>query len=199
MSDYRVIIKIQNGRIRRAMDRCGIATASELARLSGVSAPRVGQLINLKVPARGEKRQWVKAALQIAEALQSDPEDLFTEFQQFEGMKKNVTHRDVEESAIARYLLAGSQSPADPLMLIDASEEASALDRALQSLTARQERVIRFRFGLGPESAKTSVEVAEELGLTRGRAWQIEKEAIRRLKHRLKPGDFRAILGLNAS
>ena len=55
--------------------------------------------------------------------------------------------------------------------------------RVLASLTAREERVVRMRFGLGMNSDHTREEVGQQFSVTRERIRQIEAKALRKLKH----------------
>jgi RNA polymerase primary sigma factor len=55
--------------------------------------------------------------------------------------------------------------------------------RVLASLTPREERIVRMRFGLGMNSDHTLAEVGQQFSLTRERIRQIEAKAIRKLKH----------------
>jgi len=55
--------------------------------------------------------------------------------------------------------------------------------RALASLTPREERIVRMRFGLGMNSDHTLEEVGQQFSVTRERIRQIEAKAIRKLKH----------------
>jgi len=55
--------------------------------------------------------------------------------------------------------------------------------RVLPSLTAREERVLRMRFGIGINTDHTLEEVGQQFSVTRERIWQIEAKALRKLKH----------------
>jgi RNA polymerase primary sigma factor len=55
--------------------------------------------------------------------------------------------------------------------------------RVLASLTPREERIVRMRFGLGMNSDHTLEEVGQQFSVTRERIRQIEAKAIRKLKH----------------
>ncbi len=57
------------------------------------------------------------------------------------------------------------------------------IDAVLQTLTPREEKVIRLRYGLGDNHPRTLEEVGREFGVTRERIRQIEAKAIRRLRH----------------
>jgi RNA polymerase primary sigma factor len=58
-----------------------------------------------------------------------------------------------------------------------------SVNRALASLTPREERVIRMRFGLGMSTDHTLEEVGLQFSVTRERIRQIEAKALRKLKH----------------
>jgi len=66
------------------------------------------------------------------------------------------------------------------------------LSRTLESLTPRERRIIELRFGLGNEYSRTLEEVGTELGLTKERIRQIEKEALAKLRH---PSHSRELVG----
>ena len=55
--------------------------------------------------------------------------------------------------------------------------------KILSSLTAREERVLRMRFGIGMNSDHTLEEVGQQFSVTRERIRQIEAKALRKLKH----------------
>jgi len=80
----------------------------------------------------------------------------------------------------------------------DPEEEATAsllkakLSRTLESLTPRERRIIELRFGLGNEYSRTLEEAGTELGLTKERIRQIEKEALAKLRH---PSHSRELVG----
>lgn len=57
------------------------------------------------------------------------------------------------------------------------------VDEALASLSPREARILRLRFGLGHDRAYTLEEVGQKFGLTRERIRQIEGKALRRLRH----------------
>lgn len=57
------------------------------------------------------------------------------------------------------------------------------LDEVLETLTDREERVLRMRFGLFDGKSRTLEEVGKEFGVTRERIRQIEAKALRKLRH----------------
>jgi RNA polymerase primary sigma factor len=82
--------------------------------------------------------------------------------------------------------------------ILQPEEEATAnllkeeLSRTLESLTPRERRVIELRFGLDNERSRTLVEIGTELGLSKERIRQIEKEALAKLRH---PSHSRELIG----
>jgi RNA polymerase primary sigma factor len=74
----------------------------------------------------------------------------------------------------------------DAVMPLDAAIQSNLREtttRALASLTAREERVLRMRFGIGMNAAQTLEEVGQQFAVTRERIRQIEAKALRKLKH----------------
>ncbi len=68
--------------------------------------------------------------------------------------------------------------------------------RILATLTPREESVLRKRFGIGEERDHTLEEIGKEFGVTRERVRQIEKQALRRMKHPSRKNSLRDVYGL---
>ena len=66
--------------------------------------------------------------------------------------------------------------------------------RVLSSLTPREERVLRMRFGIGMNSDHTLEEVGQQFNVTRERIRQIEAKALRKLKHPSRSKKLRSFL-----
>ncbi len=88
---------------------------------------------------------------------------------------------DDEESSLGDFIEdEKSPSPADAAVEKDLSDQTTMV---LDSLTPREEKVLRMRFGIGERQDYTLEEVGRVLGVTRERVRQIEAKAIRRLRH----------------
>jgi RNA polymerase primary sigma factor len=66
--------------------------------------------------------------------------------------------------------------------------------RVLASLTPREERVLRMRFGIGMNTDHTLEEVGQQFSVTRERIRQIEAKALRKLKHPSRSRKLRSFL-----
>ncbi len=74
------------------------------------------------------------------------------------------------------------------------SDLREATSRALASLTAREERVVRLRFGIGMGNDQTLAEVGQQFSVSRERIRQIEAKALRKLKHPSRSGILRSFI-----
>jgi RNA polymerase primary sigma factor len=70
-----------------------------------------------------------------------------------------------------------------PLDVAIHSDLKKSINQILSTLTPREERVLRMRFGLGTQSDNTLEEVGKQFTVTRERIRQIEAKALRKLKH----------------
>jgi RNA polymerase primary sigma factor len=83
------------------------------------------------------------------------------------------------------------------ILPIDAAIQSNLREtttRMLASLTPREERIIRMRFGLGMNSDHTLEEVGKQFLVTRERIRQIEAKALRKLKHPSRSRELRGFL-----
>ncbi|ACM19063.1 RNA polymerase sigma-70 factor RpoD [Geotalea daltonii FRC-32] len=74
----------------------------------------------------------------------------------------------------------GVVSPLEAVIKANLSEQTS---RVLSTLTPREEKVLRMRFGIGEKSDHTLEEVGQDFEVTRERIRQIEAKALRKLRH----------------
>jgi RNA polymerase primary sigma factor len=83
------------------------------------------------------------------------------------------------------------------VMPVDAAIQSNLKDattKVLSTLTAREERVLRMRFGIGLHTDHTLEEVGQQFAVTRERIRQIEAKALRKLKHPSRARKLRCFL-----
>ena len=106
---------------------------------------------------------------------------------------KNKTKEDlldVVETVPLEYMHDLADEGPSPEYGVIASDLKTAVENALLSLTPREERVLRKRFGIGLKTDYTLEEVGVEFSVTRDRIRQIEAKALRKLKNPVR-GQFR--------
>jgi RNA polymerase primary sigma factor len=82
-------------------------------------------------------------------------------------------------------------SPADAVINLNLKEQT---ENVLHTLTPREEKVIKMRFGVGDGSEHTLEEVGQSFAVTRERIRQIEAKALRKLRHPSRSRRLRAFL-----
>ena len=82
-------------------------------------------------------------------------------------------------------------SPSDAAIKLNLEEQTASL---LKTLTPREERIIKMRFGMEDGSEHTLEEVGNSFAVTRERIRQIEAKALRKLRHPSRSGKLRAFL-----
>ena len=86
-----------------------------------------------------------------------------------------------EDSSLGDFIEdKGVVSPLEAVLKGNLSDQTS---RVLASLTPREEKVLRMRFGIGEKSDHTLEEVGQDFNVTRERIRQIEAKALRKLRH----------------
>jgi len=84
-----------------------------------------------------------------------------------------------------------STSPLEAVINRDLREK---IHKMLNSLSPKEERILRMRFGLGDETPHTLEEVGQIFGVSRERIRQIEAQALRKLKHPSRSNHLRSFL-----
>jgi RNA polymerase primary sigma factor len=98
-----------------------------------------------------------------------------------------------ENSDLEDFISDGSTPSPD--VDVEKKEISRHVLKVLKTLSHREERVLRMRYGIGGERDHTLEEVGKRLSITRERVRQIEVQAMRKLKH---PGRLRTLQSLAA-
>ena len=82
-------------------------------------------------------------------------------------------------------------NPSEAIVNLNLAEQTR---RVLSTLTQREEKVLRMRFGIGEESDHTLEEVGQDFNVTRERIRQIEAKALRKLRHPSRSGKLKTFV-----
>ncbi len=172
-----IVARLKQGDLLQAM-RERDWNQRQLAEFLGINEVRLGTLINLKHTPKKFSKKIQKKLMKLTGKL---PEDLWPEFVRTKEFLDMPKTRTAFAEITPRFLEAKGllELPAAPDDIASAKELEEAVKVALETLTPRQELVIRKRFFEG----KTLEEVGEDLGVSSERARQIEAKAFRRLRH----------------
>jgi hypothetical protein len=162
----------------RAIAAAGFDSASAFARSLGMQPTRISEYVNLRrAPISGAA--FRDDVLSIAAALGKNPAELFPVAFLDRCLPTNVVEREIFEVDLTSFL----ERPKGALAGLIADEAAIQIEALLRRLNnARQEEVIRRRYGLGREQ-QTLQEIADYLNVTPERVRQIEQKTLRRLRH----------------
>jgi RNA polymerase primary sigma factor len=97
-----------------------------------------------------------------------------------------------EDNHIGDFLEDKTQSSPSESVIAGSLEEQTL--KALATLTPREEKVLRMRFGIGEKSDHTLEEVGQNFDVTRERIRQIEAKALRKLRHPSRSKKLRAFI-----
>lgn len=99
---------------------------------------------------------------------------------------------DEEDSSLGDFI--ADESALQPLDVAIHTNLKETCTKILSSLTPREERVLRMRFGIGMNTDHTLEEVGKQFNVTRERIRQIEAKALRKLKHPSRSKKLRSFL-----
>ncbi len=194
--DYRLEIKVKNGPFLRALEGAGYATVGEFCRLTAENTSTIALIANLKASGRTKLGEWRPYVLRVAELLNTLPEDLFPPQHIDSPLAKNRTVIDIDLVEMEQLVGAradealGYENPDDIIQRADISK---LLDGALETLTDREQGIIRSRFGIGCDPM-TLGEIGDEQNVGKECIRQIEAKALRKLKHPDRARDLRAAM-----
>ena len=99
---------------------------------------------------------------------------------------------DDEETTLGDFIV--DQGAHSPLDFATNSGLSEAMQNILSTLTAREAKVLRMRFGIDMNTDHTLEEVGKQFDVTRERIRQIEAKALRKLRHPSRSEDLRSFI-----
>ncbi len=158
-------------------------SVAAFCRESGFGQDTVGRLLNLtESPLRANKEEYREVPKRLAAYLGFSCDELYPiELYSFEQVKValEVPTKQLTFGLGAPLLLTEPENLED---VVTANDLRGKLDHALRTLTPREEKVLRMRFGLDEDEPMTREQVAEDFDISPKRVRQIEAKALRKLR-----------------
>lgn len=179
MTDYRVTVKVRNARLLRAIENAGYTSIPKFANDAGVSYESLNRLVNMTA-APIYKGKISPVVQKIIDYLCEPFESLFSEAQ-MDALLTNKTEREMSAEQV--YALANDDATLDPLLIQCRKDELECREY-FDCLNEREKTFMRARFGFDGDP-QTLNDLAEAMGISAGRAYQIEAKALRKIRSRL--------------
>lgn len=177
--ELEITIKVRNNRILAALSAIN-KTVRQAHEESGISLGTLYDMINLKYKPyrKGEVKQ---VASRLAEYLGYSVEELFPSAALSIRQSSITKTFDVEDVPALGTGIAGTL--ASPDHVYDQRDMYEILHGAVETLTPKEAKILKMRFGLEEDEPMTLEEVGEVWGVNRERIRQIEGKALRKLRH----------------
>jgi RNA polymerase sigma factor (sigma-70 family) len=197
MADYRVTVKVQNNNIIKRIIDAGYKTVGEFCRLNEsmrTSTSTLGEIINMKASPLNQSGNFKNCIKDAALLLGCSVEDFFTEQQINTALETNKRVLEVEEAEL-KFMLENKQAMKSLEQSIYESEQTTAINEALATLTPRECKVIEMRMGVGKANREhTLEEIASIFEVNRERIRHIEAKAMRKLRHPSRAENLREFI-----
>ena len=199
VNEYRIKVTVRNNLILNAIENAGHKSVAAFCKSIGMSPQKVTELIAMRKPPLNANGEFSHMAKILMEELCALPTDLWTSEQLTLKLKRNTAQRDVSSEGMRAALgmhaeeMLELMKPDDPDEAVLKHEMVSVVEEKLDSLSPREAKMLRLRFGIGCEE-HTLEEVGKVLDVTRERARQIEAKALRHLKHPSRSDELRQLL-----
>jgi RNA polymerase primary sigma factor len=197
MEEFNIKVSVRNNLILKAIRDHGYTNLNKFAKACEVSITGLYDLVNLKDAPLTVDGEFSKTAKQLMEALGACPVELWTEEQLTMRLRSNTVERELSKESLQIAL----QSDARSLIGLDYPEqEIAEVDNArvigdkLDSLTRREAKILRLRFGLDGVKEHTLEEIGDLFGCTRTRINQIEASALRKMRHPSRSNELKDML-----
>ena len=180
--EYRIKLIVRNNLILSAIEKAGFKSQAEFCRFAKLPNSRINALIGLRECPINYEGNFTDLAKDLMEVLGACPTDLWSTEQLNMRLKVNSVEGEVSKMELLSVL---GMNPIDliefknPDVELYEKEEKSLVKTVLKTLNFNEQSVIGKRFF----DEKTLRTVSKELNLTPERIRQIEKSAIRKLRH----------------
>jgi len=178
MKDYRVTVKVRNNRILKAIELAGGTPGGKWCEAQGISYPTLNNLINMTESPANAAGELRPIAIKLCDILNATPDDLWSS-EQLYPLEKNFSEMEMDYAQVMAMLPSAEQTYLLDESGVEQRQARTALDKAVSTLTQREQEVLRYRF----DDDMSLCEVAKRMGLSRERVRQHEAKALRTLRH----------------
>jgi RNA polymerase sigma factor (sigma-70 family) len=198
--EYRIDLKVRNNLILNAIEAAGYANVAQFCKAAKLSQCRIGDFVNLKASPMGKSGEITPSAKRLCDFLGLLPEDLWTPEQLLFVLPTNKSHFSMSHKemllTLARHTGELLEAPA-PDAGLEEEDRHRIVGEALDSLTPKEAKVLRMRFGIDTQNDYTLDEVGAKFDVCRERIRQIEAKAIRKLKKPERSDPLREYVGVS--
>jgi RNA polymerase sigma factor (sigma-70 family) len=197
MEEFNIKVSVRNNLILQAIKNQGYTNVATFSKECEVSLTGLYGLINLKEAPLTVDGEFSKVAKQLMEALGACPVELWTDEQLTMRLKKNVVERVLNKESLQIALQSNARSLIGldyPEQEIAEADSVRVISDKLDSLTPREAKILRLRFGLDNVKEHTCEEIGELFKCTGGRIQQIEAKALHKMRHPSRSDDLRNLL-----
>lgn len=190
VNPYLVKVSIRNNLIIKAIHKAGYKNVSQFCEQNGMAKTQLTELISLKKPPLTQEGEFRETAKKLMEGLCALPTELWSTEQLTMELRRNTNTKEVSLDAMLSVLGINAEEalrliePPKPDEVLEEKERAEVVSEMLDSLTPREARVLRMRFGIGCDE-HTLEETGKKLHVTKERIRQMEIKALRKMKHPL--------------
>jgi RNA polymerase primary sigma factor len=169
---------------------------AEQSRIVRLPVNKIGSInkINKAMIRLEQKYEREPTSLEIAELLEMVPEDV-REAIRTNGRTVSMDAPISPDEDNNMYDVVQSEETASPDKNLINESLSYEIERALNTLSPREAKILKFYFGLGMKHPLTLEEIGEELQLTRERVRQIKEKAIKRIQFTTRCKILRSYLG----
>jgi len=195
VEEYRLKVSVRNNLILKAIEGHGYTNMAKFAKDEGMSLTGLYELVNLKTAPIGVEGEFIKAAKELMEILGACPIDLWTTEQLTLALRKNSIEKELSKEALQIALQSDARSLIGlPYEEVSEQEQTELVKDVLDSLTPREAKVLRIRFGIGDEEEHSLEEAGKRFNVSKERIRQIESKALRHMRHPSRSDKLKKLL-----
>jgi RNA polymerase primary sigma factor len=199
MDEYRLKVTIKNNLILNAIEERGYTNLNNFCKGEGLKLNNLYDLINLKIAPIGVDGRFIKPAQDLMEVLGACPTDLWTEEQLTLKLQTNTVTKTLNKEKVDIYLSSGNSHLIldNPANVFEKEDDKKLISQMLNSLSPRESKILKLRFGLENTDEHTLEEVGDKYHSHRERIRQLEARALRKMRHPSRSESLKELLYKN--